>query len=153
MIKYAEKTLWDKLTSILQALSTLPPNCGVYNTPSVISIMLDQLNFDKQFTDAVTKAYGSHRFACRLILADFVWAASPWLRGHPTIQSLNVRYPQFGSHVFTTWNSGPQSSFIQGDGQLTSNSETMSRILWNKGTQGQGERPDQAMQLSAPKRE
>lgn len=151
MVEYAEKILWDKLTSILQAICTLPATAGIPHPQSAIAVTLGQLNFDEQFTNAVDKAYDSPQCAGRLVLADFVWAARHWLYGHPTIANLNNKYPAFGSHVLTTFFNGPQSSFIQADGQLTPTAKTTSGVLCTNCTRAQAERPNQTMQLFVPK--
>lgn len=130
MTKYAKKALWDKLTAVLRAVSTIPFILN-QQTRDAIEAKLNELNFHRQFTDAVDKAYGGHNGeATQVVLADFVWVAQAWLHRHPMIEELNIRHPKFGSHILSTWNNGgPKSFVVQADGQLTPAASHTVRVL------------------------
>lgn len=147
MKDYAEKTLWDKLACILRAVSTFLPIRNSRDRQNAIDARLNDLRFHEQFTDAVDKAYKDLNYGGQLVLADFVWAGRAWLIRHPIIEELNIKYPKFGSHVLTTLNKGPQSSFIHADGQLTSAADTQPGTLCANCARAQVERPNQAMEL------
>ncbi|KAI7773308.1 hypothetical protein LA080_011331 [Diaporthe eres] len=150
MEMYAQKTLWDKLTCILRAVSAILPISDARSRQDAIDAKLNELNFHKHFTDAVDKAYYDFDNGCRRVLADFVWAGRAWLIRHPIIEELNVKHHKFGSHVLTTLTKGPQSSFIQADGQLTSAADTLPGTLCANCARAQAERPSQALELVEP---
>lgn len=105
---FAMDTLWDKLRVMVVRNSIMPEGRSTHQFRITIDANLEELNFNIQFQDAIRAAYGSSNIPAQLILADFVWLSRSWLLGNSIIEQLNVEFPQFGSHVFTTLNKGPQ---------------------------------------------
>lgn len=115
MICYTVNILWDKLTPMLQALSSTPAIRDTEQSWRTIAKTLGYPSFVLHFKLAVTLAYLDYNNACQLALADFVWAARAWLPGDRIIQELTRSFPQFGSHILTTMQKGPQSPFLLAD--------------------------------------
>lgn len=83
------------------------------------------------FISAVQVAYSGHENAYQLVLADFVWAARTWFLCDPVIDHLNTVHPRFGSHILTTLQQGPRSSFLLSAGliNLLDNAPTTTALV------------------------
>lgn len=142
MVTYATNSLWDKLKICLQAVPTTSPASGTHQTRYTANSNIRSKYFRMDFAMAVLEAYKQPDNACQRILADFVWAAQSRLLGTLFLEELNNTSPLFGSHVLTTLSKGPQSSFLQPDGKLTSPPCT--------NAQDQADGSTQALQLFCP---
>lgn len=150
MNEYAKKVLWGKLTKILRAVSTVLPTSDARHRQNAIDAKLNELSFQEDFKAAVDKAYENDALGSQMVLADFVWAGRAWLIRHPIIERLNNKHREFGRRVLASLNKGPQSSFIQDDGQLASAADTPPATLCANCARAQAERPSQDMELFDP---
>lgn len=145
MANYAEEALWDKLTPFLDPKSPLP-------YPGAMNLDMLKYDFEADFSHAIDEAYGDSGATCRLLLADFVWAARGWLLHDPIINTLNTRYPLFGSHVLTTLTMGPQSSLVKADEKVVTAAKNQANALSYNPFRALTEAPRKAIQIFSPER-